>query len=558
MPMLPSGRFVEIMSDRARYHATRTGMRVKPGMAHSKLYPLVDILVEHPRAGIKNGQRLGFSGHTLDDAFWLKKWGASDRKFFQAWIREAQQVRVIEQARRRLLAEDETPRERVFDYPEKLYSYLRHRVEILDMPRADARQWRRTLRNLDKVGVQREELERSGILDFLSALPDTQSIDKTVLIDTMDFTAIRPRLTYEFVCAKGCTLPFAEVAQKLKGYELQLAGLPSSDEDIGVIRLRSEVPSYKIGVLWPKGRANSKAKPSLWFVLGPYGAAIDDATAAKRFFFDTQEQAVDAARSNALRNNRARCDLVASANYDYMTLHGGEQYREWLVTLPEFAQTHFTGHYMERNVLVHIRTKIRTSKCGARVLFIEELQSDWHQALARKQSRGIIPRAPYKKEWPALALKLMIMHAAAENLDGIAWADGAVQELRYDRSLPPLRRLYDKTMPAMINALAKSWSLQIGHGEFDTRSPWLHAVRRADVWRVEGGTGKFATRARYTKDEAMRLIERHSKAVTLPLPMVLFSDAMREHINTHGLPLFGTKTSHPPHPVPICRDTDQS
>lgn len=248
------------------------------------------------------------------------------------------------------------------------------------------------------------------------------------------------------------------------------------------------------------------------------------------------------ARHNALRNDRARCDLVASANYDYMTLHGGEQYREWLATLPEYAHTHFTGHYMERNVLAHIRTKVRTSLCGARVLFIEELQSDWHQALARKQSRGIIPHAPFKKEWPALAMKLMVMHAASQNLDGIAWADGKVHEMRYDKSLPPLRRLYDKTMINFINTLAKPWDSQVEHGQFHTRSPWLHAVRRDNVWRVEGGKGKFSTRARYTKDEAMRLIERHSKAVTLSLPMLLFNDDMREHINTHGLPLFGAKT----------------
>ncbi len=542
MPILPSGRFVEIMSDRARYHATRTGMRIKKTSSHSHLYSLVDILVEHPRTKIKNGQRLCFSGHTLGDTRWLNKWDNHDRRFLNSWIREAPQVRIIEQARRRILAEDELPREHTFDYPERLYSFLRHRVESLKMSKANAQQWRNTLQNLSNVGVQREELEWSGILDFLDSLPQGTSVDKAVILDTIDFRAIRPRLTHEFVCAQGCHLPFVEVAQKLAGYELQLAGLAVKDNDLGVIRLSSEQPSYKVGRIWPKGRIGSRALASTWFALGPYGEAIHDGTLRKHTLFDTQEKAIEAARHNALRNNRARCDLIASANYDYMTLFGGNQYREWLVTLPDYIHTHFTGHYMERNVLAHIRTKNRETQNGERVLFIEELQSDWHQALARRQARGVIPRAPFRKEWASLALKLMVMHAINEGLDGIAWADGTVQEMRYDRSLPPLRRLYDKTMVDFLNALAKPWDIRVGHGRFDTRSPWLHAVRRHNVWRVEGGKGKFSTRARYTKDEAMRLIERHSKAVTLSLPMLIFSDDMREHIRTKGLALFGSKT----------------
>ncbi|HEY9164278.1 MAG TPA: hypothetical protein VIN57_06675 [Magnetovibrio sp.] len=542
MPRLPSGRFVEITPDRARYHAARTGVRIKQNTPHAQLYALVDILVEHPRSILNTGRLMGFSGHTLDDTHWLQKWCPADRKFFMAWTREQSQVRVIEQARRRLLAEASPPREQSFDYPDHLYSYLRQRVEALTLPKATVQQWRNTLQNLCASGVLPEELEWSGIVPFLDNLPPQSCLDKSVIIDAMDFSEIRPRLSHGFVCAKSCNLPFSQVAQKLEAYELQMAGLAVSDKDIGVIRLRSNEPAYKVGVLWPGGRTPTDAASSAWFALGPYGEIIVDGTAQNRNLFDTQDAAVEAARRSALRNGRAHCDLIASANYDYMTLHGGEQYREWLVTLPEYGHTHFTGHYLERNVLVHIRTKVRTSQCGARVLFIEELQSDWHQARASKKAHGAVPRAPYRKDWPALALKLMTMHAMAQNLDGIAWTDGEVHEMRYDKALPPLRRLYDTAMVRFMDDLAKPWGMTVQRGQFATRSPWLHAVRRHDVWRVEGGKGKFSTRTRYTKDEAMRLIERHSKSVTLSLPMMLFNDGMREHIAEHGLPLFGAKT----------------
>ena len=541
MPRLPSGRYVDIMSDRARYHAARLGLRVKPGTPHARLYPFIDILVDHPRAHMSNGRRLGFSGHTLDDVRWLHKWDDADRKAFCAWVREAPQVQTIELARRRLLAEDARPRERVFDYPERLYSTLRHRVAALDLPRAKPEHWRRTLANLCGAGVSREELDWSGIEEFLSSLDAGHTLDKAIILDAIDFTAIRPRLTHEFVCGQGCTLPFEDVAHKMDAYKLQMAGLPVDDADLGVVRRACPAPAYKVGMIWPGGRAGGTRGAEQWFALGPYGQAVTDGTRAKRVLFASRSAAEDAARQHAARHDRARCDLVASAHYDYMTLHGGAQYREWLVTLPDYPHTHFTGHYMDRNVLMHIRTKVRTAACGARVLFIEEIQSDWHQARARKQARGIIPRAPFKNEWPALALKLMLMHAADENLDGVAWADGAVHEQRYDKALPALCRLYDQSLVNATDALARPWGQGVTRGRFATRSPWLHAVRRGTRWRVEGGKGTFATRARYTKDEAMRLIERHSKAVTLSLPMVLFNDAWRAYITADGLPLFGTK-----------------
>ncbi|MEG3619248.1 hypothetical protein V5T82_12340 [Magnetovibrio sp. PR-2] len=537
MPVLPSGRFVDIMAERARYHAVHDGLRIKQSSPHAHLYGLVDVLVEHTHHKGSTERRLKFSGHTLSDNRWLGKWAAQDRKFFLDWVREPNQVRIIEHARRRVLAEDELPRVKRFDYAARLYSYLRLRTEQLNLPRAKPKHWRQTLLNLCKDGVSQAELNWSGILGFLEGLEDHKTIDKTVITDAMDFTTLRPELSHEIVCAQGCTLPLREIVQKKKGYELQLAGLNVEDEDIGVVRLSSSEPSYKVGVIWPGGRASTQT----WFVLGPYGQAITGGVPDNGTTFSDQHAAVEAARRHALRNNRAKCDLVNRAPYDYMTLQGGERYREWLVTLPDYTPTHFTQHYLERNVLMHIRTKVRETEDGKRVLFIEELQSDWHQALARKQTRGI-PQAPFKNEWPTLALKLMVLHVVEEGLDGLAWADGRVHEMRYDKPLSPLVRLYDKTLIKAANALAKHWGVRVSPHVFNTQSPWLHAVRQKDAWRVEGGGGKFLTRARYTKLEAMQVIKRHSKPVKLSLPTLIISESMRDDIRAQGLALFGTKS----------------
>jgi len=56
-----------------------------------------------------------------------------------------------------------------------------------------------------------------------------------------------------------------------------------------------------------------------------------------------------------------------------------EDYRELLLTLPqikdEFTQA---GHFDEPNILAHIRFNTRYDADGNKVLFIEEIQSDWH------------------------------------------------------------------------------------------------------------------------------------------------------------------------------------
>lgn len=90
--------------------------------------------------------------------------------------------------------------------------------------------------------------------------------------------------------------------------------------------------------------------------------------------------------------------------FDTYTLPGGTNYREVLLTLPSRADTtpdangfsdareeakdFRSGHWEQRNVLAHIRLNDRTDADGKRVLFVEEIQSDFGQAF-RKQRDAI-------------------------------------------------------------------------------------------------------------------------------------------------------------------------
>jgi len=101
--------------------------------------------------------------------------------------------------------------------------------------------------------------------------------------------------------------------------------------------------------------------------------------------------------------------------------------------VPDFRSSHFD----EPNILAHVRFNERTDADGKRVLFIEEVQSDWHQQGRDKgyASNGKdvskVPDAPFKKSWHELAMKRMIRYAAENGFDRIAWTKGDTQNKRY-------------------------------------------------------------------------------------------------------------------------------
>ena len=148
-----------------------------------------------------------------------------------------------------------------------------------------------------------------------------------------------------------------------------------------------------------------------------------------------------------------------------------------------------SSHFDEPNVLAHTRFDDRTSLDGKKTLFLEELQSDWHQKgkqvgyqnpAPTKLPDGIfvvpengkfqvvnregnpllsrlfgseqeaktaalthygegagnpgVPNAPFKSDWHELVVKRMLRHAAENGYDRLAWTTGDQQAARYDLS----------------------------------------------------------------------------------------------------------------------------
>lgn len=203
--------------------------------------------------------------------------------------------------------------------------------------------------------------------------------------------------------------------------------------------------------------------------LAPYDPSKDPRYALKQAVMDAEEALIArepafGVRTRTASRERLRLEQANAALWEYdrthgvsdqpqaqyrnWTIPGGENYREILLTLPggEFTPPHFGV----KGLLVHMRVDDRTDVAGRKTLFIEEIQSDWHQAgrkhgyrtkprsefVQRAVAAGhidpLVPPAPFTKTWHELALKRLLREAADGSYDQLAWTTGAQQDKRYN------------------------------------------------------------------------------------------------------------------------------
>ena len=550
---LPSGRVIGLSADRSKYHALR-----KPGVGpkslHRKLYALVDILYRfHDEAG--NPKRgwteydYEFSGYTLDTVRAAADWSESDKYALFTWLQEKEQYQLIETARRRLVDEQHSYSIKLYSSPRYLYSLLHQRLVDLSLQRASAAQWLATLNNFRQKGVREEEIHWSGLHRYLKALPEKQNIKKSHLLENINFKNLNLELSIEQVWGANGGLGFKETVQRMPHQAVYRAALKLDENCLCILRYVDNGCNYRVGVVKTLTADHDMALNKFWFVLDPYGRAVVNTTEQenntnRHLFFTNSADAKLAANKHAREYFGMRSGANTHTHFDHLTLFGGYDYREWIVSLPEHQRIFFGAHFFDHNILAHIRTTTRTDKAGRKILFIEEVQSDWHQSGKRQgynnNAWGKVANAPFKQEWPVLAIKLMLIHASQNGFAGIAWPQGEVQEKRYRRDLPGIKSYYDKLIPKAVNRLLKSFNCRIESTSIKTRDPWLGLQKKQDKWCVADGDGKFKTRAKYHhRDEAMAVIARHCREIELEVHAVFINHALRQHIEVEGLPLFG-------------------
>ena len=338
-----------------------------------------------------------------------------------------------------------------------LYSRLAVALADRASDKAPAKQWQGTLDNLSRKGLRSEELQRSGIVAFLEARAgDNALISGGALLQAVDFSALRISVIANISEART-QLRFEEVPErelpKIRGEKRPQAGQQRK------LHLFDRSLGYRI---------EEVGHPALWGMDRHWQAVTFNGSVlrhrhTRRVIFESRDEAVARAQEHA---REVLPKLLASERWVDWSWTGGADYREWLVTLPFYPGSFVENHFGVRNVLVHVRCDVREGVDGERVLLLHEVQSDWMQLIRRniqRYGKGLMFDAltPFLQEWPALALKLMLLHAAQLGADAVGWTTGAQQSHRYrGGGREGLLELYDRTLPREAARMLKPFGLE--------------------------------------------------------------------------------------------------
>lgn len=179
--------------------------------------------------------------------------------------------------------------------------------------------------------------------------------------------------------------------------------------------------------------------------------------------------------------------------YDSYQLPGGENYRELLFQLPitkeeiESDKDYFASqHWDELNILAHVRLNDRVDAQGNKILFVEEIQSDWHQEGRKKGYKREVPHDVQQRYEEALA-KLKIEQEKFIKLRDDVDAHGTLQYNEQKQIMLKAERDYEKVRDEEYLKYAK------GIPDAPFQKTWHeYALKRLIRYAAENGYDKIA------------------------------------------------------------------
>ena len=393
------------------------------------------------------------------------------------------------------------------------YSALEREIAAIDSKTLSAAGWNERLKGLvNKGAIKADELEWSGLNDYLKMQEGKVSKD-TVL---------------EFLRGNGVKVEI--IIGGDAGNELDVA------EQRGINRAENVLREYG---MWTEDMAKVFAE---YRAMMPFRDGNYDSDKRQELFIKIDDALNQANGTGIDYYIESEYDQVSSdtGRYEQYTLPGGTNYREVLLTLPSIPnapelsgtiealpngrfRVDYPGtrsfvfdtredaesdlaemqramgekprgvfrskHWSQQNVLVHLRLNDRVDADGKRVLFVEEVQSDWGQAgvkrgfvnqraadeaeladllqqqeatptdarkkqIARVQERLTkdeynISRAPYVETtdgWLNLGLKQIMLEAVRSGYERVAFVTGQQSANRYDLSRQVESIVFNKNM----------------------------------------------------------------------------------------------------------------
>lgn len=264
----------------------------------------------------------------------------------------------------------------------EFYSALERSIGAIDANALTGVGWRERLKGLVNKGeIKQDELTWSGLEDFL-ALPRDGKVTK------------------------------AEVAAFLKnnGVQVQAVTLGAAERDVAVFaQMETGLASARLDLESAGGMT-----PELADAFDAYESILENQVTDREQTAALQDQIDAALAENGLTelhgyfedSSAAQDESIRGPKYGQYTLSGGTNYREILLTLPNDAlgtrnimesdkvvaiaknEPFRSSHWDHPNVVAHIRVNDRVDANNKRILFVEEIQSDWAQQGRKKGFDG--------------------------------------------------------------------------------------------------------------------------------------------------------------------------
>ncbi|NEX61123.1 hypothetical protein [Noviherbaspirillum galbum] len=217
---------------------------------------------------------------------------------------------------------------------------------------------------------------------------------------------------------------------------------------------------------------------------------------------------------------------------------------DWIVALPFYAPCFLPSRLLARNALLRIRFDMREGPDGERVLLLQELDSEWARQAgqAGQGRRDPIALPPWLDEWLLLALKLVLLHAAARDVDVVAWLPGEVQARRHHpRETKRLLALHDAALPEQAARLLQPWG--VARTPFHLPEPahcYIDPVE--DGYAVSDEDG--ASLGRFPDWDAARervpVAASGRQAVHRAMHAIVLGDGLRQDLRVRGFFAWGT------------------
>ena len=502
--------------------------------------PLIDIVRKQP-----GFDRLFFTGKTA--AQWLSDLQihrSPDYQRFRQWY-AAVIDRQLDALKKRQRVPDNHYCIEIASPP--LESSLPRLIRELGLKRSSAGQWLGTLRSLVAKGIKPEELDESGVLVRLQRLGSDAQLSQSQILQMIDLSHVVPKLTcesqYGFV-SKGLWL---EMCRRIPEREFKRRGLlgRQSAGAWHVMRFKHQALGWSI----VRSRYSDlfTRRKDWWVVLDDKGHTVKQPL----YGFDTAEDAIEYAQSQISQRFASYGRDQAMPKWERFSLPGGDGYQEILLQLDDWPGNYQSRHYRTRNVLVHLRTGVRQTQDGRRVLFLDEIQSDWHADLhaevkpeSRKRRDTPPPDAPFRKEWPLLSMKLMLWWAQRSGVDGLAWSTAELQLTRWLGYGPP-ETLYRSVIPDAAHTLAKSLGLPLESTQMSVRTNSRRVELGEQGWIVRGSNGCQITKTFRSRHHAESFADQTGSFLVVQVPVIWIGALAPLRM----IPLYGTAPTQEWHKV---------